>query len=52
MASFTKVQEMLYLGLMKEIVDGEEFVLFYEAYRPSNLPKGRYKSIRSLTKLN
>lgn len=38
MASFKKVQEMLCLCLIEEIIDEEEFVLLYEAYRPSNLP--------------
>ena len=37
-ASFKKVQEMLCLCLRVEIIDEEEFVLIYEAYRPSNLP--------------
>jgi len=32
MASFKKVQEI------EEIIDDEEFVLLYEAYRPSSLP--------------
>ena len=32
MASFKKVQDI------EEIIDDEEFVLFYETYRPSNLP--------------
>jgi len=32
MASLKKVQEI------EEIIDDEEFVLLYEAYRPSNLP--------------
>ena len=38
MASFKKVHEMLCLCLIEEIIVEEEFVLFYEAYRPSNLP--------------
>ena len=38
MASFKKVHEMLCLCLIKEIIDEEEFVLLFEAYRPSNLP--------------
>ena len=38
MASFKKVQEMLCLCLIEEIMDEEEFVLLYEAYRPSTLP--------------
>ena len=38
MASFKKVQEMLCLCLIEEIIDEEEFVLLYEAYGPSNLP--------------
>ena len=29
---------MLCLCLIEEIIDGEEFVLLYEAYRPSDLP--------------
>ena len=40
MASFKEVEEIC-LGLIKEIIDEEEFVLLYEAYRPSNLPKER-----------
>ena len=38
MASFKKVHEMLCLCLIEEIIDEEELVLLYEAYRPSNLP--------------
>ena len=38
MASFEKVHEMLSLCLIEEIIDEEEFVLLYEANRPSNLP--------------
>ena len=38
MASFKKVQEMLCLGLVEEIIDEEEFVLLYDTYRPRNLP--------------
>ena len=38
MASFKKVHEMLCLCLIGEIIVEEEFVLLYEAYRPSNLP--------------
>jgi len=34
MASFKKVQEMLCLCLIEEIIDEEEFVLPYEEYRP------------------
>ena len=49
MASFKEVEEMLWLGLIEEII---EFVLPYEAYRPSNLPKERYKNTKSLIKLN
>ena len=30
-ASFKKVQEMLCLGLIEEIIDEEEFVLLYDA---------------------
>jgi len=43
MASFKKVQEMLCLGLTEEIIDEEEFVPLYAAFRSSNLLKGRYK---------
>ena len=38
MASFKKVHEMLCFCLIEEIIDEEEFVLLYEAYRPNNLP--------------
>ena len=38
MASFKKAHEMLCLCPIEEIIDKEEFVLLYEAYRPSNLP--------------
>ena len=38
MASFKKVQEMLCLCLVEEIIDEEEFVLLYDTYRPRNLP--------------
>ena len=38
MASLKKVHEMLYLCLIEGIIDGEKFVLLYEANRPSNLP--------------
>ena len=38
MASLRKVQEILCLCLIEEIIDEEEFVLLYEAYKPSNLP--------------
>ena len=38
MVSFKKVQEMLCLCLIEEIIDEEEFVLVYQAYRPSNVP--------------
>ena len=38
MGLFKIVQEVLCLCLMEEIIDEEEFVLLYEAYRPSNLP--------------
>ena len=38
MASLKKVHKMLCLCLIEEIIDEEEFVLLYEAYRPSNLP--------------
>ena len=37
MASLKKVHEMLCLCLIEEIIDEEEFVLLYEAHRPSNL---------------
>jgi len=45
MASFKKVQEMLCLGLIEEIIDEEEFVPLYAAFTSSNLPKGRYENI-------
>ena len=38
MASFKKVQEMLCLCLLEEIIGEEEFVLLSEVHRPSNLP--------------
>ena len=38
MASFKKVHEMFCLCLIEEIIVEEEFVLLYEAYRPSYLP--------------
>ena len=38
MASFKKVHEMLCLCLIEEIIVEEEFVLLYEACRPSYLP--------------
>ena len=38
MGLFKIVQKVLCLCLMEEIIDEEEFVLLYEAYRPSNLP--------------
>ena len=38
MASFKKVHDMLCLCLIEDIIVEEEFVLLYEAYRPSNLP--------------
>ena len=38
MASFKKVHEMPSLCLIEEIIGEEEFVLLYEAYRPTNLP--------------
>ena len=38
MASFKKVHEMICLCLIEEIIVEEEFVLLYEACRPSNLP--------------
>ena len=38
MASPKKVHEMLCLCLLEEIIDEEEFVLLFEACRPSNLP--------------
>jgi len=53
MASFKEVEEMLCLGLIEEIIDEEEvFFLLYEAYRPSNLLKERYKNTQSLIKMN
>ena len=44
--SFEEIEfeQMFCLGVIEEIMDEEEFVLLYEAYRPSNLPKGRYKN--------
>jgi len=44
MASFKKVQEMICLGLIEEIIDEEECIPLYAAFRSSNLPKGRYKN--------
>ena len=44
MASVKEVEQMFCLGVIEEIMDEEEFVLLYEAYRPINLPKGRYKN--------
>ena len=38
MASFKKVQEMLCLCLIEEIIGEEELVLLSEVNRPSNLP--------------
>ena len=38
MASFKKVQEMLCLCLIEEIIGEEEFVLLSEVNRPGNLP--------------
>ena len=38
MASLKRVHEMLCLCLIEEIIVEEEFVLLYQAYRPSNLP--------------
>ena len=38
MGLFKIVQEVLCLCLMEEIIDKKEFVLLYEAYRPSNPP--------------
>ena len=38
MSSPKKAHEMLCLCLIEEIIDEEEFVLLYEAYRPSNHP--------------
>jgi len=52
MASFKEVEEMLCLGVIDEIMDEEEFVVLYEAYRPSNLSEGRYENTQSLIKLN
>jgi len=52
MGSFKEVEEMLRLGLIEEIIDEKEFVPLYEAYRPSNLPKERYKNTQTLIKLN
>jgi len=47
MASLKKDQEMLCLGLIEEIIDEEEFVPLYAAFRSSNLPKGRYQNTQS-----
>ena len=43
---------MLCLCLIEEIIDEEEFVLLYEAYRPSNLPfpHSAYENFRSRIK--
>ena len=38
MASFQKIQELLLPCLEEEIIDDEEFSVFYEAYAPQNLP--------------
>ena len=38
MASLKKDHEILCLCLTEEIIDEEDFVLLYKAYRPSNLP--------------
>ena len=38
MASFQKIQELLLPCLEEEIIDEEEFSVFYEAYAPQNLP--------------
>ena len=47
MESFKKVLEMLCLCLIEEIIVEEEFVLFYEAYGPSNLlfPHSAYEKL-------
>ena len=47
MVSFKKVHEMLCLCLIEEIIVEEEFVLLYEAYRPSNLlfPYSAYEKL-------
>ena len=46
MASFKEVQEMLCLGLIEAIIDEEEFVALYAAFRSSKT------HIKSLIKLN
>ena len=38
MASFQKIQELLLPCLEEEILDDEEFSVFYEAHAPQNLP--------------
>ena len=38
MASFQKIQKLLLPCLKGEIIDDEEFSVFYEAYAPQNLP--------------
>ena len=38
MVSFKKLREMFCFCFIEEIIVEEEFVLLYEAYRPSNLP--------------
>ena len=38
MSSFKAVQEMLFFSLEEEIIDHEEFAVFYEEYTPQNLP--------------
>jgi len=47
MTSVKEVEQMFFWGVIEEIMDEEEFVLLYDAYRPSNLPKGRYKNTQS-----
>ena len=38
MASFQKLQKLLLPCLEEEIIDDEEFSVFYEAYAPQNIP--------------
>ena len=38
MASFQKTQELLLPSLEEEIIDDDEFSVFYEAYAPQKLP--------------
>ena len=38
MSSFQKIQELLLPCFEEQIIDDEEFSVFYEAYPPQNLP--------------